>query len=68
MKEYGATLFGTEQGDANAQYNLGVMYMNGEGVEQSTEEAIKWAKKAAEQGHEMAIQALESLNENVDEE
>ena len=44
------------------------MYMNGEGVEQSTEEAIKWAKKAAEQGHEMAIQALESQNENVDEE
>jgi len=39
-----------EQGDANAQFNLGWMYNNGEGVEQDFKEAAKWYRKAAEQG------------------
>ena len=42
------------QGNARAQYSLGIMYENGEGVPQNTEEAIKWFKKAAEQGYENA--------------
>ena len=39
-----------EQGDAEAQYNLGVMYANGEGVPKDDAEALKWYRKAAEQG------------------
>ena len=39
-----------EQGDANAQHNLGVMYRNGKGVAQDDGEAVKWYRKAAEQG------------------
>ncbi len=39
-----------EQGDADAQYNLGVMYDNGRGVRQDDGEAVKWYRKAAEQG------------------
>ena len=39
-----------EQGNAKAQYNLGVMYHNGEGVQQDHAEAAKWYRKAAEQG------------------
>ena len=31
-----------EQGDADAQYSLGVMYVNGEGVPQDFGEAYKW--------------------------
>lgn len=42
------------QGDAEAQYNLGVAYYNGEGVEQSHSKAVYWWKKAAEQGDEKA--------------
>ena len=38
-----------EQGYAYAQYNLGVMYDNGTGVEQSDEKAVEWVLKAAEQ-------------------
>ena len=34
----------------NAQVNLGVMYDNGEGVLQDDKEAVKWYRKAAEQG------------------
>ena len=39
-----------EQGNANAQYNLGVMYANGNGVPQDDVEAVKWYRLAADQG------------------
>ncbi len=39
-----------EQGDAEAQFSLGVCYFGGLGVEQSYIEAVKWYRKAAEQG------------------
>lgn len=37
-------------GDADAQNNLGTAYYNGEGVEKSYPKAVYWWKKAAEQG------------------
>jgi len=43
-----------EQGDANAQYNLGFMYAKGEGVPQDYAQAYHWYSKAAEQGHAFA--------------
>ncbi len=39
-----------EHGNANAQYNLGVMYSQGLGVTQDHAEAVKWYRKAAAQG------------------
>jgi len=39
-----------EQGDANAQAILGLMYANGRGVAQDYTEAVKWYRKAANQG------------------
>ena len=39
-----------EQGNVNAQFNLGVMYANGRGVKQDDFEAVKWFRKAEEQG------------------
>ena len=39
-----------EQGVARAQYNLGVMYANGEGVPKDEQQAMLWYRKAAEQG------------------
>jgi len=43
-----------EQGDATAQFYLGVMYDNGEGVPQDYAEAVKWYRLAAEQGYASA--------------
>ena len=40
-----------EQGDAVAQYHLGMMYADGRGVVQAFAEAARWNSKAAEQGH-----------------
>ncbi len=38
-----------EKGDAQAQYNLGVMYERGDGVPRDFKKAVKWFRKAAEQ-------------------
>ncbi len=38
-------------GDADAQFNLGTMYEDGEGTPQDHTEAVKWYLLAAEQGH-----------------
>ena len=43
-----------EKGDVIAQYALGLMYDNGEGVTQNNTTAFKWYKKAAEQGYAQA--------------
>lgn len=40
-----------EEGLHLAQYNLGVMYYTGQGVEQSYETAFHWLSQAADQGH-----------------
>ena len=39
-----------EQGDADAQFNLGVMYHQGQGVLENDETAVKWYTLAAQQG------------------
>ena len=39
-----------EQGDAEAQSNLGSMYATGRGVPQDEAEAVRWYRLAAEQG------------------
>jgi TPR repeat protein len=54
-----------ELGHAAAQYELGVAYSLGLGIEQNNEESMKWYRKAAEQGHEEAIDFLEELGERV---
>ena len=43
-----------EQGDADAQRNLGLMYDNGDGVPENDIEAVKWYRLAAEQGDALA--------------
>jgi TPR repeat protein len=47
-----------EQGSADAQFILGVMYENGDGVPQDFPEAVKWCRKAAEQGDVDAMRNL----------
>jgi TPR repeat protein len=39
-----------QKGDANAQFTLGWMYLDGRGVSKDSAEALKWYRKAAEQG------------------
>ena len=43
-----------EQGDTRAQYNLGLMHKNGDGVRQDGKQAVKWFRKAAKKGNTRA--------------
>ena len=54
-----------EQGDAEAQFNLGRMYFEGLGVAQDWVLALMWTHLAAAQGHEAAIQVQEVLKERL---
>ena len=47
-----------EQGDAEAQFNLGLMYDSGRGVPQDGAEALKWLRLAADQGYADAQNSL----------
>ena len=47
-----------DQGDADAQYNLGSVYRDGEGVPRDYAEALKWFRKAAVQGDARAQASL----------
>lgn len=50
-----------DHGIANAQFNLGVLYLDGTGAPQDTAEAMKWFKLAAAQGHPQAKEAVMKL-------
>ena len=55
-----------EDGDADAQYNIGWMYMNGYGLRVNDSLALEWWEKASDQGHSDAsfsIGMLYSLGE-----
>jgi TPR repeat protein len=53
-----------EQGHVRAQYNLGLMYNNGQGVRQDYAAAMSWYRKAAEQGHVAAQTNLGVMYDN----
>ena len=54
-----------EEGDALAQYNLGVMYANGQGVPQDYIQASMWVNLAAAQGQEEAVKGREILTKEM---
>ena len=54
----------TENNDPKAQYDLGVRYFQGEGVEKDPLKARQWYEKAAAQGHSGAESNLGYMYEN----
>ncbi|MCI7046793.1 tetratricopeptide repeat protein [Helicobacter sp.] len=53
-----------KQGDAEAQFLLGLMYDQGQGVKQDYEKAAEWFSKAANQGYAKAQYNLGAMYEN----
>jgi len=49
------------EGDAEAQYRLGLMFLHGTGVVVSTQEAVYWLSRAAEQGEPRAQYLLGAI-------
>ncbi|MFN7138106.1 MAG: hypothetical protein ACK4UN_02080 [Limisphaerales bacterium] len=51
-----------QEGSASAQYDLGIRYLNGQGVEKNEETARQWLNAAAQQGNSAAAKKIEELN------
>jgi TPR repeat protein len=64
IPDFDATKSSAEQGNASAQFNLGYMYANGEGVPENDVEAVKWYRLAAELGHARAQSSLGTMYAN----
>jgi TPR repeat protein len=56
-----------EQGNMDAQYELGVLYLNGDGITKDSDKAIKWFNKAGDQGHVKAKEWLEKEKREQEE-
>jgi hypothetical protein len=61
LKEFGPL---AQQGNARAQYALGVMYYNGQGMPQDYMQAAEWFRKAAEQGDIISQYSLGVMYDN----
>ena len=54
-----------EQGDADAQNNLGYMYGYGFGVPKDRVQAYAWLNLAAAQGHKLAIESRDIVSKEM---
>jgi len=57
-----------DQGDPAVQFNLGLLYLDGQGVPQDLDQAVKWFIRSAEQGYDKAqlnLGALYSVGKGV---
>lgn len=61
VKEFRAA---AEKGDADSQFNIGLMYEQGIGVGKDEKSALAWYRKSAEQGNSNAQYNLAVLYEN----
>ena len=62
--DFRQTLQLAEQGNAKAQFVLGLMYHIGQGVRQDYAEALRWYRQAAEQGNAKAQFNLGAMYHN----
>jgi len=52
-----------KNGKSDAQYQVGIMYLKGQGVSQDREQGIKWLESAAHAGYQMASSKLARIKE-----
>ena len=55
---------GGEGGDAMCQYQVGIMYCYGQGIDADYEQALPWIQKAAAQDHPNAVGSLGTMYDN----
>ncbi|MGA2889888.1 MAG: tetratricopeptide repeat protein [Terracidiphilus sp.] len=53
-----------ERGHDDAQYNLGIMYLSGEGTDPSREDGLSWLNRAATQGDSQSRRVLAEIYRN----
>ena len=62
---FAESLAAAKQGDADAQYFAGFLYMRGEGTRRDLPRAYQWFTLAARQGDVYAAEGLESLRQHM---
>ena len=50
-----------EQGDADAQFSLGILYYDGLGIEKNESKAIEWIQKACKNSNNYACNFLNKI-------
>jgi TPR repeat protein len=55
-----------EDGDADAQYEVGIMYLKGQGVEEDRAQAVRWLESASVAGNEQAAAKLRRMDDQRD--
>ena len=56
----------SNKGDNRAEYNIGMMYLNGLGVEHKKMDAYKWLRRASKHGNKEAALFFKEMNERYD--
>lgn len=51
-----------QRGNPDAQYTIGYMYYQGQGVQQDRDAALRWIQRSATAGNERAMEALGQLS------
>ena len=54
-----------KSGDAEAQYNVGIIYANGQGAKKDMAQAMQWYEKSAEQGNGAAAYNLGKIYQEM---
>jgi len=63
-KSFQWTKLAAQQGNREAQYNLALNYLNGEGIPKNLQQALEWLEKSATQGHPPAEYRLAQIYAN----
>ena len=63
--DFDETMAAAKQGRAYAQFNLGIMYDNGDGVPENHVRAYVWLSMAKTQGYENAKKAVETVKNQM---
>lgn len=61
---FAENLSDARDGDIDAQYEVGIMYLKGQGVKPDRRKAIEWLKTAAENGNDQAGSKLARIEKN----
>lgn len=56
-----------EKGDDRAEYNVGMMYMNGLGVKKGKMDAYKWLRRASKHGNKEATLFFKEMNDRYEQ-
>tara|TARA_B100000029_G_scaffold291622_1_gene285213 strand:- start:534 stop:1616 length:1083 start_codon:yes stop_codon:yes gene_type:complete len=66
-RQFNQTKSKAQQGDADAQFTLGENYANGHGTKKDSKESMKWYRKAADQGHNKAVDIIITAEKEIAE-